>query len=72
MTGSENIDFRLFWIVTPSNLAGCTVVSDDHGISIFKVKVKCCLCINVTDIGFQIFVVVSECSDFGMPVCDTM
>jgi len=47
-------------------------VSDDHGISIFKVNVKCCLCINVTDIGFQVFMVVSEFSDFGLPVCDTM
>jgi len=48
-------------------------VSDDRGISIFKVKVRCCLCINVTDIEFQVFMVVSECcSDFGLPVCDTM
>ena len=50
-----------------------TTVSDDRGISIFKVKVRCCLCINVTDIEFQVFMVVSECcSDFGLPVCDTM
>jgi len=49
-----------------------TTVSDDHSISSFKVKVKCCLCVNVTDTGFQVFVVVSECSDFGLPVCDTM
>jgi len=54
MTGSENIDFWLLWVVAPSNLAGYTIVSDDHGISVFKVKVKCCLCINVTDTGFQV------------------
>lgn len=35
-------------------------------------KWRACLCINVTDIGFQVFVVVSVCSDFGPSVCDTM
>jgi hypothetical protein len=72
MTGSENIDFGLLWIVAPSSLSGCTIVFDDHGISIFKIKVKCFLCINDTDIGFQVFMVVSECSDFCFPVCDAM
>lgn len=73
MKGSENIYFRLSsGLLHQPILQVGTIVSDDHCISIFKIKVKCCLCINVTDIGFQVFVVVSVCSDFGPSVCDTM